>query len=169
VTLSDRNCKTCAFVFRKTAISAALIAALLGILLIPAAVAAPKASKELTLLQAVNATRQAHGLRPLRLDPRLQRAARSWSGTLLRSNAFTHGDFASRMQSLGIQGLAGENLAWGSGSYATAGTVVAMWLASPGHRANLLKPSYRRIGIGIARGTFQGQAAASVVTADFGG
>jgi uncharacterized protein YkwD len=44
-----------------------------------------------------------------------------------------------------------------------------MWLASPGHRANLLKPSYRRIGLGIARGPFQGQPAASVVTADFGG
>jgi uncharacterized protein YkwD len=44
-----------------------------------------------------------------------------------------------------------------------------MWLASPGHRANLLKPSYRRIGVGVARGTFQGYAGASIVTADFGG
>jgi uncharacterized protein YkwD len=144
-------------------------AVLLAILLVPAAVAAPRASKEATLLQAVNTTRRAHGLRPLRLDLRLQTAARSWSATLLRSDVFTHGDFAGRMKSFHIYGLAGENLAWGSGSYSAAGTVVSMWLASPGHRANLLKPSYRRIGIGIARGTFQGQPAASVVTADFGG
>jgi uncharacterized protein YkwD len=134
-----------------------------------AAAAAPKRSAELTLLQTVNATRAAHGLRPLRLDARLGKAARSWSATLLRTNSFTHGDFAGRMATFGISGLAGENLAWGSGSFAAPRSVVAMWLASPGHRANLLKPSYRRIGLGIVRGTFQGYGGATVVAADFGG
>jgi len=156
-------------VLRKSNICALLGAALLAVLLTPAAGAARKASSEATLLQAVNATRQSYGLRPLRLDSRLQTAARSWSGSLLRTNAFTHGDFAGRMRAFHVLGLAGENLAWGTGSYATPGSIVAMWLASPGHRENLLKPSYRRIGIGIARGTFQGNPGASVVTADFGG
>jgi uncharacterized protein YkwD len=43
-----------------------------------------------------------------------------------------------------------------------------MWLASPGHRANLLRPGFRRLGLGIATGSFPGQAGATVVTADFG-
>jgi uncharacterized protein YkwD len=135
--------------------------------LVPSAFGAQKRSSAATLLQAVNATRAAHGLRPLRFDARLQTAARLWSSALLRRNAFTHGDFASRMRAFHIFGLSGENLAWGSGSYAASRTVVAMWLASPGHRANLLSPAYRRIGIGIARGTFLGHGGASVVTADF--
>jgi uncharacterized protein YkwD len=146
-----------------------LVVASLAILLVPEAGAARKASSEATLLQAVNATREAHGLPALRVDARLRTAARSWSGDLLRTNAFTHGDFAGRMKMFHVFGLAGENLAWGTGSYASAGSVVAMWLESPGHRENLLKPSYRRIGIGIARGTFLGNPGASVVTADFGG
>jgi uncharacterized protein YkwD len=144
-------------------------AVLLGILLVPAAGAAPEASSEASVLQAVNAARRAHGLLPLHVDSRLRAAARSWSGSLLRANAFTHGDFAGRMRSFHVFGLSGENLAWGTGSYASAGSVVAMWLASPGHRANMLRPAFRRIGIGIARGTFQGNPGASIVTADFGG
>ena len=160
---------TLARVFRRNRIFPLFAAAFLAILLVPAASAARKASSEATLLQAVNATRRAYGLRPLHVDAHLQTAARSWSGSLLRSNAFTHGDFAGRMKAFQVYGLAGENLAWGTGSYASAGSVVAMWLASPGHRANLLKPSFRRIGIGIARGPFQGHPGASIVTADFGG
>jgi uncharacterized protein YkwD len=145
------------------------VAVLLALLLVPTAGAARKASSEASLLQAVNATRRGHGLRPLRVDPRLRTAARSWSGSLLRSNAFTHGDFAGRMKTFHVYGLSGENLAWGTGSYASAGSVVALWLASAVHRENLLRPSFRRIGIGIARGTFQGYPGASIVTADFGG
>jgi uncharacterized protein YkwD len=168
VTLQE-HAEKLARVFRKKHICVLFAAGLLGILLVPTAGAARRASSEATLLQAVNATRQAHGLRPLRVDPLLRTAARSWSGSLLRANAFTHGDFTDRMKAFHVYGLAGENLAWGTGSYARAGSVVAMWLASPGHRANLLSPSYRRIGIGIARGTFQGHPGAAVVAADFGG
>jgi uncharacterized protein YkwD len=167
VTLAEPDVKLVS-VLGKNHIFAVLAAVFAAILLVPTAGAARTASQEATLLQVVNATRKAHGLRPLRADSHLRTAARSWSGTLLHSNVFTHGDFAGRMKSFHVYGLAGENLAWGSGSYAGARSVVAMWLASPGHRANLLKPAYRRIGIGIASGAFQGQPAASVVTADFG-
>ena len=44
--------------------------------------------------------------------------------------------------------IAGENLAWGTGSRGTARGIVAAWLASPEHRANLLRPSFARVGIG---------------------
>jgi uncharacterized protein YkwD len=135
----------------------------------PSALASPaRTGAAGSYLQAVNATRTAHGLRPLRLDLRLQRAARSWSGSMLHGNYFAHGNFPARMAAFHIVGFAGENLAWGGGSYGTPQGVVAMWLASPEHRANLLRPSFRRIGIGLARGTFQGENGAVVVTADFG-
>ena len=46
----------------------------------------------------------------------------------------------------------GENLAWGSGSHATARSIVRAWMNSPGHRANILNGRFREIGIGITRG-----------------
>ena len=154
--------------FRKSHILALFAAAFIAFSAAAPASAAPAAGSELGLLQAVNAARTAYGLRPLRLDVTLRGAARSWSGSLLRHNAFTHGDFRSRMVAFHIGGLVGENLAWGSGSFGTPRGIVAAWLASPEHRANLLKPSYNRVGIGLARGSFQGQAGTTIATADFG-
>jgi uncharacterized protein YkwD len=43
-----------------------------------------------------------------------------------------------------------------------------MWLTSPEHRANLLRRGFHRVGLGIAQGSFQGAAGATIVTADFG-
>jgi uncharacterized protein YkwD len=43
------------------------------------------------------------------------------------------------------------------------------WLASPGHRANLLRPGWTRIGIGARVGAFRGYSGVTVVTADFAG
>jgi uncharacterized protein YkwD len=138
---------------------------------VPVAQARTTLSKsELSLLQAVNGARTSRGLAPLRIDPALERAARSWSAHLLAANAFTHGAFSQRMRTFNVHGPAiGENLAWGSGPYATAQATVRMWLGSPAHRANLLRPGYRRVGIGTAWGTFQGESGAMVATADFAG
>ena len=47
--------------------------------------------------------------------------------------------------------------------------IVSGWLASPGHRANLLRPGLNRIGLGALEGNFLGYAGATVVTADFAG
>jgi len=86
---------------------------------------------------------------------------------MLRDNTFSHGDFAGRMASFHLGGSLGENLAWATGSAATARLIVRMWLTSAEHRANLLRPSFHRIGLGLARGPFLGQGNATVVTADF--
>jgi uncharacterized protein YkwD len=138
--------------------------------LAPAAGAAGRESTATTLLRAVNHTRAAHGLRALRIDTRLVRAARSHSQEMLRGSYFSHGDFHGRMVAFHVQGpTAGENLAWGNGEYAAPATVIAEWLASPEHRANLLRPGWTRIGIGLAHGTFLGNAASTIVTADFAG
>ncbi len=55
---------------------------------------------------------------------------------------------------------AGENLAV---RFVDSKDVVTAWMASPTHKANLLKASYSEIGIGIAQGMYQGQPATFVV------
>jgi uncharacterized protein YkwD len=127
-------------------------------------------SSEASILGVVNSVRAAHGLPALNADGPLTQAARSHSATLMRIDVFTHGSFAARIASYGARGPRfGENLAWGTGSRASARAIVRAWLASPGHRANLLRPGFRRIGIGARVGTFQGHGGATVVTADFAG
>jgi len=89
---------------------------------------------------------------------------------MLRRDYFAHGDVEARLAAFGVTtSFAGENLAWGTGSMGTAQTIVAEWLASPGHRANLLRPGYARIGVGVAQGTFLGHPGAVLVTVDFSG
>jgi uncharacterized protein YkwD len=137
----------------------------------PAALAGTRVSApEAGLVRAVNAARHAHGLRPLRLDATLVRAARSHSVEMMQTGAFAHGAFAGRMAAFHVRGpFVGENLAWGTGSYAQPQTIVAEWLQSPEHRRNLLRPGFTRIGIGEVQGSFLGSGGAVVVTADFAG
>ena len=122
------------------------------------------------LLREMNAARTARHLAPLRTDATLQRAARSHSTDMLRRAYFSHGDFALRMRRFHVAGsFSGENLAWGVGARAAAKAIVAEWLASPGHRENLLRPGFRRVGLATVTGSFSGYAGATVVTADFAG
>jgi uncharacterized protein YkwD len=145
----------------------ALVVAVAAATLAGAASAATSAS---SLLQEMNTVRAARHLAPLRADSTLQRAARSHSTDMLRRKYFAHGDFALRMRRFHIAGsFAGENLAWGVGARAAARTIVAEWLASPEHRANLLRPGFRRVGLATLVGSFSGYRGAVVVTADFAG
>jgi uncharacterized protein YkwD len=145
--------------------------ALLAFAPAPASQAATTQTRaEQSLLAAVNDVRGAHNLRALQVDPHLVEAARAHSTTLLRSNVFEHGSFAERLALYGARGPAfGENLAWGTGRLASARSIVNAWMASPGHRANLLRPGWNRIGIGALSGRFLGHRGAVVVTADFAG
>jgi uncharacterized protein YkwD len=146
-------------------ISAALACAFL---IAPAAVAAT--TTESALLHEMNRVRAQHGFASLNPNPSLEHAAHDYSLTLLRTNVFTHGDFGARIRAYSVPGsVAGENLAWGVGAGATARGVVAGWLASPGHRRNLLRPGFRYVGVGALTGTFAGHRGALVVTADFAG
>jgi uncharacterized protein YkwD len=139
-------------------------------LLLPSTALAGPTRAEQALLREINRVRAAHGLAPLRNDLHLERAARSHTTAMLATNVFCHGAFDSRMQRFDVRGrLAGENLAWGSGASGSARGIVDAWLASPEHRANLLRPSFRRVGVGDRVGSFQGVSAAHVVTADFAG
>jgi uncharacterized protein YkwD len=125
-------------------------------------------SPEASLLQTMNSVRASHHLASLRVDVHLLRAARGHSADMLHRQYFAHGSVAGRALAQGARGpVFGEDLAWGTG--ASAQWVVNQWLASPGHRAVMLRPGFRRVGIGIAFGTFAGHGGAAVVTADFAG
>lgn len=147
---------------------AAGFAAIVAIFLLASPAGA--ASYRTSLLGAMNEVRAAHGLAPLRPDATLQRAARAHSADMLRRNYFSHGPMLARLASFGVRGpQVGENLAWGVGATAQVRVVVRRWLASPSHRANLLRPGFRRVGIAALSGPFAGQSRARVITADFAG
>jgi uncharacterized protein YkwD len=125
-------------------------------------------SPEASLLQSINAVRASHGLAPVRLDVHLLRAARAHSADMMRRQYFAHGSVGQRVLSRGARGpVFGEDLAWSTNI--TADWVVNAWLNSPAHRAILLRPGFRRVGIGYSFGTFIGHGGAGVVTADFAG
>ena len=154
----------------RIAAAAAAVLALVVPALSQAAHRTTEATSEASLLRQMNTVRAQHGLGRLTLDRPLQRAARAHSHEMIAADVFQHGAFASRMAAFHVRGsLAGENLAWGTGSYGSARGVVAGWLASPEHRANLLRPSFRRVGIASIGATFLGHPGARVVTADFAG
>ena len=46
--------------------------------------------------------------------------------------------------------MIGENLAWGTSQLATPQAIVAAWIASPGHLANILEAKYTETGIGVS-------------------
>jgi hypothetical protein len=55
---------------------------------------------------------------------------------------------------------AGENLAV---RFTDSKKIVDAWMASPGHRANIVKPKYTEMGVGLAEGTYKGKPATYVV------
>jgi len=130
-------------------------------------------------LRSLNAARARHGVEPLRLDALLNRAARRHSREMVARRYFAHESrrgarFSSRIAATGWmrrhrRWRVGETLAWGWGTSATPPAVIAAWLRSPSHRRIALSSRYRRVGIGIVRGTpLAGAPAGLTYTADFG-
>ena len=105
--------------------------------------------------------RKMHGRRALKPNRRLARAARKHARDMVRRNYFSHtapggADFVDRIMrqddvNPGQGWTLGENLAWGSYQSATPKSIV-LPMHSPGHRANILNPRFREIGIGVVTG-----------------
>jgi uncharacterized protein YkwD len=147
------------------AVTAALVAAPAG-----TAAAGRLSSSDAALLKEINKTRASFGLRALAYDTSLARAAAAHTRSMTARGVFEHGSFRTRMLRFRVGGPhVGENLAWGVGERATPRGIVEAWLASPGHRENLLRPGFRRIGLGQVQASFGGADGATVVTADFAG
>ena len=116
-----------------------------------------------------NRVRLSQGLGALCVHPALQRAARAHSADMIRRDYFAHGSVGPRLRSAGYAWRAyGENIAWGSGSRASADSIFTGWMNSSGHRRNILDGRFREVGIGAATGTYGGRSGVTMWTADFG-
>lgn len=132
------------------------------------------------LLREINTLRAGRSLRPLKPSRALLAAAARQSSAMARHGFFGHASrdgsaFWRRVErSYGSTGyrswLVGENLFWRT--QVDARGALATWLGSPPHRANLLNPKWREIGISSVRaqaapGVFGGRDV-TIITADFG-
>jgi uncharacterized protein YkwD len=113
-----------------------------------------------------NGERAKRGCGPLRGDLRLAAAARAHSNDMARNNYFDHNSQDGttpwvRMKRAGYLQPGAENIAKG---YPTADAVMAGWLNSPGHRANILNCRLRALGVGFHSGFGSG----ALWTQDFG-
>jgi uncharacterized protein YkwD len=120
--------------------------------------ATPKPNYEAEMLQMINEERQKHGLKPLQADPEMLQVARAHSQDMFAKGYFAHDDPEGkdpfdRMKAANIRfETAGENLALAQ----TVEIAHVNLMNSPGHRANILNPSFGRVGIGILDGGFYG-------------
>jgi uncharacterized protein YkwD len=122
----------------------------------PAAADAPAGCTdtfELQVVDLVNQQRAGFGLAPLALDVRLVEAAQRHSDDMAANDFVSHtgSDGSTAGQRISQAGYpwyaAAENIAAG---HATPAAVVAGWMASTGHRANILSGTYQHIGVGYA-------------------
>ena len=106
---------------------------------------------EQEVVRLVNAERAKHGLAALTEDWELSRVARYKSQDMHDNRYFAHNSptYGTPFRMLRAFGLsyrtAGENIAMG---YAAPAAVVAGWMNSEGHRANILSSAYTKIGVG---------------------
>jgi uncharacterized protein YkwD len=113
---------------------------------------------EAEMLKMINEERKKHGLNPLRADPEMLQVARAHSKDMFVRGYFAHDDPEGedpfdRMKAANIHfATAGENLALAQ----TVEIAHVNLMNSPGHRANILNPSFGRVGIGILDGGFYG-------------
>jgi uncharacterized protein YkwD len=125
---------------------------------------------ERKVVRLVNRIRARHGLRRLKSSPTLATAASVHTGDMLRSDFLGHASsdgtpMGHRVRRYTAADWVGESIAAVSRRGSTARRVVRMWMASPPHRAVLLSPSGRRIGVGKRAGRL-GSARRAVYTAD---
>lgn len=102
---------------------------------------------------AINAIRAGHGAGPVAASDRLGIVASQQARLMARNDELAHEvragrDLAGRIERAGYRGIAGENI---SAGYASLADVLEAWLASPGHRRNLLDSRFTEFGIAAAR------------------
>jgi uncharacterized protein YkwD len=134
------------------------------------------------VLCLVNRERSARGEAALQVNGRLELAAQSHTESMAFGDYFEHegpsGDTpAARMRAAGyiyssrIGWEIGENIGWGTLWEGSPRAVVAGWMASAGHRANILNGRFRDTAIGVSphppSSLAHGQAG-GLYTEDFG-
>jgi uncharacterized protein YkwD len=175
------------------AATAILVAALLACLAAPAGAAArapcghsTAAPARLSLhelrsseLCLINRVRTRYHLHPLAFNTSLRDSATGHSDSMVAHDYFAHegpgGSVDSRVSRAGYLSRAraftvGENIGGGHGRrYGSPMAVFEGWMDSPPHRANILDPGFRDVGVGVARGFPIGADSGSATyTVDFG-
>ena len=116
--------------------------------------AEPRPDLEAEMLELVNKERLAVGLRPLEADPEMLPVARAHSADMFARGYFSHQTPEGkspfdRIREAGVRfRTAGENLALAP----TVEIAHRGLMNSPGHRENILRPQFGRVGIGILTG-----------------
>jgi uncharacterized protein YkwD len=112
------------------------------------------------LMPEHNDFRSRQSLPNLRRHEGLVAAARAHAADLLQRRYFEHAspEGYTSVERVGLLardfiGLAGENIVEVEGGPpASAADLAELWRNSPGHRSNMLRPTYTHIGIGVVRG-----------------
>ena len=114
------------------------------------------------IILETNKERRANNLNPLTESPKLNSAADFKMRDMFTRQYFNHyapdgtSGIAELLVRFGYKYMtAGENLALGN--FKNAHELVAGWMASPGHRANILNSSYRDIGVAAGYEVFEGR------------
>jgi uncharacterized protein YkwD len=132
-----------------------------------------------TLQCLINGVRREHHLRPVRAERHLRAAARRHAADMAGRDYFAHDSpggstMESRVRTTGYlrrvrEWWLGEALAWGQAGAGAPQAILRGLLSSPPHRAILLDPSFRDLGVGVVHGAPQGAGAGALTVAlDFG-
>jgi len=161
-------------------VPAIAIAILVLFLAAPAASANVSLTKpERQLLALVNHVRVTHKLPALRINAKLERAARSHSREMAAKDYFDHDScngqtFSQRLISFGYTTSGctywqvGECIAYGAGSSGSPKATFKSWMKSPQHRKIILTGSLRQVGLGRALGAYKGTTGCVFFTLDEG-
>ncbi len=134
---------------------AASLAVPVGLVTAETASAVTNAEMESKVVSLVNAERRKVGCAALRVDTRLRTAARKHSWNMRTKDFVSHTSPDGRtpwdrMRNEGYYYGSAENIAAGQIS---AYRVVKAWMASTGHRKNILNCRNKAVGVGVSRGT----------------
>ncbi|MEU6480630.1 CAP domain-containing protein [Streptomyces sp. NPDC047017] len=121
---------------------------------VPPVTVSAQALAEAQVLVLVNQERARVGCSALAANSALTSLAENFSEDMATGGFFSSTDPGGatpwdRAAKLGITGLGGENIARGQ---ADPAAVVAAWMNSPGHRANILNCGFRTVGVGVHYG-----------------
>jgi uncharacterized protein YkwD len=118
-----------------TAVLALLVAALLSACLSPA---------QTQVQRELNADRAARKVRTLPINYEAQAKAQAWAERLARERKLYHSHLSSGIKSRWCS--LGENVGYG----ASVASIQDAYMASPGHRANILSTKWNGVGVGYA-------------------
>ena len=132
-----------------------------------------------SILCLLNVERGRAGLPPLGYSHQLELASQLHSEDMGTRDFYAHDtpdglDPMARAEASGypvMGATVGENIHWGVEAYATPVRIVQDWMDSPGHRENILRPTFTEVGVGVGHDAPKRDVSGrvGVYTTDFGG